>query len=199
MSEEKEAKKIEVKAARKVKKFSMPIGINLIFLILGICLLIWADKVTSFISVVIGAIFLVCAAYNFVAYFRVENRNISDYTKLFTGIALAVAGGFLIIQKDLIQEVISIIIGVFLLIESIFRMQDALMTKKFNPNYKNALILSLVGIICGALCIFGKIIVPNLMIQVLGVMLIIFAFVDTSGGIIVSRTTTKTVKSKVVD
>lgn len=196
--ETKEIKKIEVKEARKVKKFSMPIGINLIWLALGICLLIWADQVTTLISIIIGAVFLVCAAYNFIAYARVENRNMSDYTKLFTGIALAVAGGFLIIQSGLIKEVISIVIGVFLLIESIFRMQDTLNSKAYNPNYKNSLILSLIGVACGALCIFGKLIVPNIMLQVLGVMLIVFAFVDTTGGVIVAKST-KTVKSKVID
>lgn len=195
-------KKIEVKGARKIKTFSMPISINVILLALGICLLIWADKVTSLISVALGVLFLVYAAYNFIAWYRVENRNMSDNAKLITAIALTVAGVFLIVEKDFLKELISIIVGVFLLIESIFRLQDALNSKKYNPNYKNALILAIIGVVCGALCVFGKIIIPNLMVQILGVLLIIFAISDMTGGIMVKKsykTAAKTVNAKVID
>jgi uncharacterized membrane protein HdeD (DUF308 family) len=198
----KAVRKIEVKEAKKVRKFAMPVYLNIILLALGICLLIWADKVTTMISIVIGATFLVCAAYNFIAYYRIENRTIGDNTKLVSAIALAIAGGFLIIQSGFIKEVISVFIGVFLLIESIFRMQDILASKAYNPNYKSTLILSLIGVICGALCVFGKIIVPNFLLQLLGAMLIVFAFVDMTGGIMVSKsskTAAKTVHAKVID
>ena len=195
-------KKIEVKGARKVKTFSMPVSINVILLALGICLLIWADKVTSLISIAIGALFLVYAAYNFIAWYRVENRNMGDNAKLITAIALGVSGAFLIIEKDFLKELISIVLGIFLLIESIFRLQDALNSKKFNPNYKNALILAIIGVVCGALCIFGRIIVPDLVVQVIGVLLIIFAVSDMTGGIMIKqsyKSSAKTVDAKIVD
>ena len=193
-------RKIEVKEAKKIRNFSMPISLNIILLALGICLIIWADKVTSLISIIIGVIFAVYAFYNFIAWYRIENRSAMDSTKLFIAIAFAIAGGFLILQHDFIKEIISIVIGIFLLIESIFRMQDAINSKKYNPNYKNALILSLIGVACGALCLFGKIIIPNIMIQALGVMLIIFAFVDMTGGILVSKSSkAKIVEAKVID
>ena len=181
----------------------MPPAINIILLALGICLVIWADKVTSLISIIIGVTFLVCAAYNFIAWYRVENRSIGENTKLLSAIALAIAGTFLIVQNGFIKEIISIFVGVFLLIESIFRLQDALNSKKYNnPNYKNTIILALVGIVCGALCVFGKIIVPDLMMQALGVLLIIFAFVDMTGGIMVSKSAksaAKTVDAKIIE
>jgi len=195
-------RKIEVKEARKVRNFSMPPLINIILLALGICLVIWADKVTSLISIAIGITFIVCAAYNFIAWYRVENRSISDNTKLLSAIALAIAGTFLIVQNGFIKEIISIFVGVFLLIESIFRLQDALNSKKYNPNYQNSIILALVGIVCGALCVFGRIIVPDLMMQALGVLLIIFAFVDMTGGIMVSKSAksaAKTVDAKIIE
>lgn len=190
--------KIEVKDAKKVRKFSMPIYMNVVLLALGIALVIWADKVTSLISIIIGATFLALAAYNLIAYLRVENRDAKEFPKLVTAIALGIAGGFLIIQNGLIKEVISIIVGIFLLVESIFRLQDALESKKSNPNYKNPLILSVVGIALGMLCIFGKVIIPDLMLQVFGIILIIFSIVDMTGGAMVSQATKK-VKAKVIE
>lgn len=190
--------KIEVKDAKKVRKFSMPIYMNVVLLALGIALVIWADKVTSLISIIIGATFLVLAAYNLIAYLRVENRDMKEMPKLVSAIALGIAGGFLIIQNGLIKEVISIVVGIFLLIESIFRLQDALESKKSNPNYKNPLILSIVGIVLGMLCIFGKIIIPDLMLQVFGIILIVFSIVDMTGGAMVTQATKK-VKAKIIE
>ena len=190
--------KIEVKEARKVRKFAIPISINIIMLALGICLLIWADKVTTMTSIVIGVTFLVYAAYNLIAYFRVENRTVSDQAKLITGIALAIAGVFLITQSGFLKELISVFIGVFILVESILRLQDVLATKNVNPNYKNSLGLAVIGVACGALCILGKIVIPDLILQVLGILLIIFALTDTAGGIMVNQSM-KTVKAKVID
>jgi uncharacterized membrane protein HdeD (DUF308 family) len=190
--------KIEVKDAKKVRKFSMPIYMNIVLLALGIALVIWADKVTSLISIIIGATFLVLAAYNLIAYLRVENRDMKEIPKLVSAIALGIAGGFLIIQNGLIKEVISIVVGIFLLIESIFRLQDALESKKSNPNYKNPLILSIIGIVLGMLCIFGRIIIPDLMLQVFGIILIVFSIVDMSGGAMVTQATKK-VKATVIE
>lgn len=195
---EKAIHKIEVKNARKVRKFAIPFSINIIMLALGICLLIWADKVTTMISIIIGVTFLVYAAYNLIAYFRVENRSLADQAKLISGIALAIAGIFLVTQSDFLKELISIFIGLFILVESILRLQDVLASKNVNPNYKNSLGLAIIGVACGALCIFGKIVIPDLIFQVLGVILIIFALTDTAGGIMVSKSM-KTVKAKVID
>ena len=79
---DKAVRKIEVKAAKKVRKFSMPIYMNIILLALGIALLIWADKVTSLISIIIGATFIVLAAYNLIAYLRVENRDMKEMPRM---------------------------------------------------------------------------------------------------------------------
>ena len=190
--------KIEVKEAKKVRKFSMPIYMNIVLLALGIALVIWADKVTSLISIIIGATFLALAAYNLIAYLRVENRDVKEVPKLITALALGIAGAFLIIQNGFIKEVISIIVGIFLLVESIFRLQDALESKSHNPNYKNALILAVIGIALGMLCIFGKIIIPDLLLQVFGIILIVFSIVDMTGGAMVSQATKK-VKAKVIE
>jgi hypothetical protein len=64
--------------------------------------------------------------------------------------------------------------------------------------YKNPLILSIVGIVLGMLCIFGKIIIPDLMLQVFGIILIIFSIVDMTGGAMVTQATKK-VKATIIE
>lgn len=155
--------------------------IDVIMLVLGITLLIWADKVVNGISIVIGSIFILYAAYNFIAYFRSDKKS-ADIAKLIAGIAMVIAGGFLIMQTNFIKEIISFIVGIFIIFESMVKLQDSLKLRKINKEAaKMPLILSAVSLACGVLCIFGKILIPDIFLQILGVMLIIFSFVDICG------------------
>ncbi len=155
--------------------------IDVIMLVLGITLLIWADKVVNGISIVIGSIFILYAAYNFIAYFRSDKKS-ADIAKLIAGIAMVIAGGFLIMQTNFIKEIISFIVGIFIIFESMVKLQDSLKLRKINKKAaKMPLILSAVSLACGVLCIFGKILIPDIFLQILGVMLIIFSFADISG------------------
>lgn len=163
------------------KAFLAPALIDIIMLVLGIALLVWADKVVNGISIAIGSLFVLYAAYNFIAYYRSE-KKIADTTMLIAGIAMVIAGIFLITQTGFIKEIISFIVGIFIIFESMVRLQDSLKLRKANKEAaKMPLILSSVSLICGVLCIFGKILIPDIFLQILGVMLILFSFADISG------------------
>ena len=162
------------------KAFLAPALIDIIMLVLGIALLIWADKVVNGISIAIGSLFVLYAAYNFIAYYRSE-KKIADTTMLIAGIAMVIAGIFLITQTSFIKEIISFIVGIFIIFESMVRLQDSLKLRKASKEAaKMPLILSSVSLICGVLCIFGKILIPDIFLQILGVMLILFSFADIS-------------------
>ncbi len=182
------ATKIEVKNESKInKKVFAPILVDVIMLAIGICLLLWADRVISIISMAIGALFILYSVYNFISYARASQKTAADTAKIITGVALLVAGFFMITQAGFIVELISFIVGIFIIIESMIRLQDAILIRKVNPNYKTPLALSIIGLCCGVLCIVGKIMVPNVIMQLLGALLIIFAFVDIFGVSIVNR------------
>lgn len=155
--------------------------IDVILLALGITLLIWADKVVNGISIAIGSLFVLYAAYNFIAYFRSE-KKMADITKLIAGIAMVIAGVFLITQTSFIKEIISFVVGIFIIFESMVRLQDSFKLNKINKEAaKMPLILSAISLTCGVLCIFGKILIPDIFLQILGVMLIVFSFADICG------------------
>ena len=163
------------------KSILAPSLVDVIMLVLGICLLIWADEVVNTISIAIGSLFILYAAYNIIAFFRAEKRS-SATTKLIAGIAMIIAGIFLITQTSFIKELISFIVGIFIVIESMFRLQDSFEIRKHNKDAaKWPLILSCIGLVCGVLCILGKLMLQDLFLQILGVMLIIFSFADISG------------------
>lgn len=177
-------KKIERK--RVFQDLIAPILIDIALLILGICLLVWADKVTSFISITIGIVFAIYGLYNFIDYYRSkeENRHISS---IITGLALIIAGIFLCVQTDFIKESISFIVGIFIIIISLIRLQDALTYRSYGPNYRWPMLLSIIGIAAGVLCVIGKIMISNVFIQILGVMLIIFAISNIANSILIDK------------
>ena len=171
-----ESKKINVKArARKKSDLAVPLIADLILLVMGICMLAWPDKILSTISIIIGVIFIVYAIYNIIKYIRVEEKSNSDLPLLVTGIAVGIAGGFLIIQSNFIEAFFSILIGIILTISSIMRLQDALIYKNED---KVPLILAIVTLVCGILCLFGKMMPIQIMIIFIGVILVVYSFAD---------------------
>ena len=171
-----ESKKINVKArARKKSDLAVPLIADLIMLIMGICMLAWPDKILSTISVIIGVIFIVYAIYNIIKYVRIEEKGNGDLPLLVTGIAVAIAGAFLIIQSSFIEAFFSILIGIILTISSIMRLQDALIYKNED---KLPLILSIITLVCGILCLFGKMMPIQIMIVFIGVILVIYSLAD---------------------
>lgn len=171
-----ESKKINVKArARKKSDLAVPLIADLILLVMGICMLAWPDKILSTISIVIGVIFIVYAIYNIIKYIRVEEKSNSDLPLLVTGIAVGIAGGFLIIQSNFIEAFFSILIGIILTISSIMRLQDALIYKNED---KVPLILAIITLVCGILCLFGKMMPIQIMIIFIGVILVVYSLAD---------------------
>ena len=171
-----ESKKINVKArARKKSDLAVPLIADLILLVMGICMLAWPDKILSTISIIIGVIFIVYAIYNIIKYIRVEEKSNSDLPLLVTGIAVGIAGGFLIIQSNFIEAFFSILIGIILTISSIMRLQDALIYKNED---KVPLILAIVTLVCGILCLFGKMMPIQIMIIFIGVILVVYSLAD---------------------
>ena len=172
----KEGKKIEVKArAKKKSDLAAPIIADLIMLAMGICMLAWPDGILHMISVVAGVIFVAYAMYNIIKYFRLEEKKNSDLPLLITGIAVAIAGGFLIFQSGFIEAFFSILIGIILTICGIMNLQDAMLIKSDN---KAPLILSIITLVCGVLCLFGKMMPIHIMVIFVGVILVVYSISD---------------------
>ena len=176
----------KVENKRKFQELFAPIIVDILLLAFGICLLIWADKVTSFISITIGIIFILYGIYNFIDYIR-ANKEQKSVASIITGIALTIAGVFLCVQTNFIKESISFIVGIFIIIISLIRLQDALSLRNLGPNYRLPAILSIIGIAAGVLCVVGKVMISDIFIQILGVMLIIFAVSNIANNISINK------------
>jgi uncharacterized membrane protein HdeD (DUF308 family) len=163
------------KQKHQSKSFMALAAADLIIIALGVCLIAWAGQFTSIISIVIGILFGLYGLYDILAYLRAKESN-RDISRVIAGIALLAGGAFLILQNGFIKDFISVFVGICIIVESLSKFQDTMALKSAGfKDYKRPLIFSIIGIVCGVLCVVGKIIVPNLFLQILGVMMIIFS------------------------
>lgn len=172
--------KIEVQSKKKIPSY-VTILADVALLILGIGMVCWADTIIDVISKVIGVIFIVYALYCFIAYIRVEEKRNSDLPMLISGIALTIVGFFFFTQSGLISRFVSFVVGAFVTIISIIHLQNVLATKAINKNFKISLAFTLVSLLAGIACIFGKVLLPESFVLVMGIALIIFAASDLVG------------------
>ena len=172
--------KIEVQSRKRIPSY-VTILADVALLILGIGMVCWADTIIDVISKVIGVIFIVYALYCFIAYIRVEEKRNSDLPMLISGIALTIVGFFFFTQSGLISRFVSFVVGAFVTIISIIHLQNVLATKAINKNFKISLAFTLVSLLAGIACIFGKVLLPESFVLVMGIALIIFAASDLVG------------------
>ncbi len=151
--------------------------VSICLFILGLCIFIWADKVTNTISLFFGVILIIYSLFNGIIYFKNKENNVIN---ILSTVILLVIGIILISRPSIISEIISFVVGIYILLSSLSKLNITLNNKQNNKYHLN-LILSIVGILLGILCILGKILVPNLILRYLGLMLMIYSIIDIVG------------------
>ena len=161
------------------KKFEGLI-ISLLLFGVGICLLYWADKVIEIVSIILGSILVLYGIKKIYRYIKYDPK--SNFSLVVAIISLII-GIVLLIKMNIIADTFSIIVGTFIISTCIGGLINSLEQKK--SNYKINAGLSVTGIIIGTLCIIGKILVPNIILQFMGVLLIVYGVVNFINIIIV--------------
>ena len=155
----------------------------ILVILFGLFLVIWADEVTNAMSIVIGILIILYGIRKIYEYFtfKVDTGNI------IIGIISIVFGLFLTINLSFIKELISFIIGIYILLISINSLITIL---KLNSvaKYNKSIILTVIGIIIGFLCIIGKFIIPDLFLRFTGIMIIVFGIINILNTIMVDKT-----------
>lgn len=157
-------------------------------LILGVCLTVWADKVTTLVSILLGILAIIYGISAFVSYFKNQDKIMNDRMQFIFGIVVLVIGFTLIFKVEFLKGLISFIVGIYILLSSCLRLKECLDVKKnLKVKMTSAIVLSILGIIIGMLCIAGKFLVPDVIVTYVGIMLIIYSVISFIELIIVKR------------
>lgn len=155
---------------------------------LGLSLVIWADKVTNLVSIFLGILAIAYGIIIFVNYFRNNTKVLNDRLEFIYGIVILVIGFILIFKVDFLKELVSFVIGIYILLSSILKLHENItISKRINSKKTTGIVFGVIGIIIGILCIVGKMLFPDIIIKYVGVMLIIYSIVSILNLIIIGR------------
>ena len=155
-----------------IKKDKSSIVTSLLFLILGICLLVNPAGMVKFITYIIGVIFVVYGSIKLYNYYK-SKETISNI-QLTLGITAIVVGIIIMFCNGVIEFVIRLVMGGFILANGINKLIVALISKETNNKWTTLLIISIILIIAGLYMILKS----NIVLSSIGIVLIIYSSID---------------------
>jgi len=161
-----------------IKKDKSSIITSLLFLILGICLLINPAGMVKFITYIIGVIFVVYGSIKLYNYYK-SKESISNI-QLTLGITAIVVGIIIMFCNGVIEFVIRLIMGGFILANGINKLIVALNSKETNNKWTTLLVISIILIVVGLYVILKT----NIVLSSIGIALIIYSSIDLASYLI---------------
>ena len=151
---------------------------SIIFFILGAIMFTKPDAVVLFVSYVIGSLIIILGIFKcFKNYLDVKRDNTTSSNNMILGIVLIVIGLVFIFLASVIEALVRLVIGGWILFSGINRLINALSLPKKNSQFLVLLILSLLLIGGGLYTILEA----NLAFQAIGVVLMVYAFLEIFG------------------
>ena len=129
---------------------------SVLYLGLGIFLLMRPSTALNVVCYALGGVVLVCAAVQLVRYFAVERGIFQSQLTLISGIICLGLGAFLILRSDIVVRILPIVFGLFVIFDSLGRIQNALDLRRCEyPSWKGFLLLSVLSVVLGVVMILN--------------------------------------------
>lgn len=146
---------------------------SIMYIGLGIFLLIMPGTALNVVCYALGAVVLLCAVVQLVRYFTVERGIFQSQLTLISGIICLGLGAFLIIRSDIVVRILPIVFGLFVIFDSLGRVQNALELRRCDyPSWKGFLLLALLSIALGVIMIIDPFGSMETLVMAIGIILI---------------------------
>ena len=131
---------------------------SLLFVILGICLIIWPDCSLKLFCTLIGIMLIAYGCIKIVGYFSKDYYCLAFQFDLAFGILLIAVGAIIIARREQVVNLIFAIFGILILADALFKIQMSMDAKRFG------------------LSLWWRILVVAVLTGILGVLLLIRPF-----------------------
>jgi len=171
---------------------------SLAFIGLGLLLLFNPENTINTTSYVLGGMLLLLGVIFSIRYFRRKEYFSYLNMDLICGICFIILGIVLILKPKGLASIIPIMLGMWIIVNSIVKLQYAMYLKTQNiSTWATAFTLSIVTLICGLFLIFNPIKSAILLTQVIGGFIIMYGVLDIID-VIVLRKNAKKVKEMII-
>lgn len=135
----------------------------------GGCLLIWPDVSAAALCVAFGVVFLLSGVIRLIGYCSNDLYRLAFQFDLAVGLLLLVLGGMMVFHSRNVLHNLPLIVGVFVLTDSVLRLQTAIDAKHFGmKRWWGILLSALCGGALGALLLIRPFEGGRLLVRVLG-------------------------------
>lgn len=147
---------------------------SLFYLALGIFLLAVPGVALNMVCYALGGVVLACAALQLIRYFTVERKVFQSSFTLISGLVCLGLGGFLILRSDIVVRILPIVFGLFVVFDSLGRLQNALELRRCGyPSWKWFILLALLSVVLGGIMIFDPFGAMETLVMGIGIILLI--------------------------
>ena len=147
---------------------------SMLYLGLGAFLLLVPGTALNVVCYALGAVVLACAVVQLVRYFAVERGVFQSQLTLVSGLVCLGLGAFLIIRSDIVVRILPIVFGLFVIFDSLGRIQNALDLRRCQySSWKGFLLLALLSIVLGVVMIVDPFGAMETLVMAIGIILIV--------------------------
>lgn len=163
---------------------------SLFLLALGILLIVKSDATIMMVSYVIGAVLIALGVLAIINFLR--SKSELYHLDIVYGIVTIILGVLVIKNPKVIGSIIPFVVGIGILINSGTKLKYALDLKENNEGvWKYTLVVAIISAILGVLLIFNPFKASSLLVQVIGIVISVYALLDIISTIILKKRFTK--------
>ncbi len=184
---------IKVGSDKMILDFAKRCEKNMLFstivtLILGIVLAYSPEGSIKVITGIIAILFLLIGVLQLVDYFKQSREEKMMSLSLILGILLSSIGIFLFVNLESLANFVTILIGIAILIKSLFKLQFAFNIKDISDKWFYNLIVGIVGILLAILLLANPFHSAALFLRIIGIIFIIGSVIELIETLIVIKT-----------
>ena len=143
---------------------------SLLYLALGIFLLMVPGTALNVVCYALGGVVLACAAVQLVRYFVVERGVFQSQLTLISGLVCLALG----IRSDVVVRVLPIVFGLFVIFDSLGRIQNALELRRCEySSWKVFLLLAVLSVVLGIVMVVDPFGTMETLVMAIGLILIL--------------------------
>ena len=170
------------------KNFILSLIISIIFIIIGLFLFIRPDVTIKTISYIVGIALLIWGIISIIRYFKSDyGINPFDFDLVY-GVLVIIAGLYLVINTSALASVFPVILGIWIIINSVTKFQFSLVLKKLNKeDWKYTLLISFLTFIWGIVLLINPLKAALKVTQIIGIFIIIYAVLDIMDSFVLKK------------
>ncbi len=146
---------------------------SVVFILIGLMLIFDPSGTGNLLSFIFGGALLAYGAFRIISYFNKNKGEKNVTADIIIGVLFAIGGLTIIIMHDSILTFIAFVIGIFLIVDGLLKLQTAINAKRAAiPSWWLVMVISIICIVLGACLVFVRSIQGNALWLALGVALL---------------------------